>query len=128
SEFFDVHATEQAKTQPKMFASAIGKIVTLLKGLVEAPFDNRRSMLDVTTVMVASEFGRTMRSDGTVDDTGTNHNQFSNSILLGGKGIRSGLVIGALTCATRSRSRRLRTCSSIPCRKRRWGCPSTSQR
>jgi hypothetical protein len=56
----------------------------------------RRSMLDVTTVMVASEFGRTMRSpDGTVDDTGTNHNQFSNSILIGGKGIRGGLVIGA---------------------------------
>ena len=96
SEFFDVHATEQAKTQPRMFGSAIGKIVTLLKGLVDTPFDDRRSMMDVTTVMVASEFGRTMRSpDGTVDDTGTNHNQFSNSILLGGKGIRSGLVIGA---------------------------------
>ena len=53
-------------------------------------------MLDVTTVMVASEFGRTMRSpDAAIDDTGTNHNQFSNSILVGGKGIRGGLVIGA---------------------------------
>ena len=95
-EFFDVHATEQAKTQPRLFASAIGKIVTLIKGLNETPFDDRRSMLDVTTVMVASEFGRTMRSpDAAIDDTGTNHNQFSNSILVGGKGIRGGLVIGA---------------------------------
>jgi uncharacterized protein DUF1501 len=96
SEFFDVHATEQAKAQPALFASAIGKITTLIKGLSETPFDDRRSMLDVTTVMVTSEFGRTMRSaDGPVDDTGTNHNQFSNSILIGGKGIRNGLVIGA---------------------------------
>jgi hypothetical protein len=30
-----------------------------------------------------------------IDATGTNHNQYANSILLGGKGVRSGLVIGA---------------------------------
>ncbi len=95
TEFFDVHATEQAKTQPKLFASAIGKIATLLKGLADTPFDSRRSMFDVTTVMVASEFGRTMRApDAPIDETGTNHNQFSNSILLGGKGIRPDMVIG----------------------------------
>src|SRR5262245_17442584 len=95
TEFFDVHATEQAKKHPKLFASAIGKIATLLKGLVDTPFDQHRSMFDVTTVMVASEFGRTMRQpDAAIDDTGTNHNQFSNSILLGGKGIRPGMVIG----------------------------------
>jgi hypothetical protein len=45
--------------------------------------------------MVASELGRTMRgADLPVDQTGTNHNQFSNSILIGGKGIRAGMVIG----------------------------------
>jgi Protein of unknown function (DUF1501) len=96
SEFFDVHATEQAKAQPKLFTSAIGKIAALFKGLAETPFDDRRSMLDVTTLMVASEFSRTLRAgDAPIDETGTNHNQFSNSILLGGKGIRGGLVIGA---------------------------------
>lgn len=96
SEFFDVHSTEQAKTQPRLFASAIDKIATLLKGLADTPFDGRRSMFDVTTVMVASEFGRTLRAgDAPIDATGTNHNQFSNSILIGGKGIRNGLVIGA---------------------------------
>jgi len=96
SEFFDVHATEQARQQPKLFTSAISKIATLLRGLVETPFDDRRSMFDVTTVMVASEFGRTLRApDAPINATGTNHNQFSNSILLGGKGVRAGLVIGA---------------------------------
>jgi Protein of unknown function (DUF1501) len=96
SEFFDVHAAEQARAQPQLFVSAIGKVATLLKGLAETPFDDRRSMFDVTTVMVASEFGRTMRAPGEpIESTGTNHNQFSNSILLGGKGIRSGLVVGA---------------------------------
>ena len=60
------------------------------------PFDAKRSMLDVTTVMVASEFGRTMRApEMPIQATGTNHNQFANTILLGGKGIRTGLVIGA---------------------------------
>jgi uncharacterized protein (DUF1501 family) len=95
-EQFDVHAVEQARMQPKLFGSAIGRIAELLQGLVDTPFDAKRSMFDVTTVMVASEFGRTLRSlDAPIDKTGTNHNQFSNSVLIGGKGIRGGLVIGA---------------------------------
>jgi uncharacterized protein DUF1501 len=94
-EQFDVHAADQAKLQPKLFASAIGRISELLRGLVDTPFDTKRSMFDVTTVMIASEFGRTLRSlDSPIDNTGTNHNQFSNSVLIGGKGIRGGMVIG----------------------------------
>jgi hypothetical protein len=94
-EQFDVHAPEQAKSQPELFSSAIGKIAVLFKGLIETPYDNRRSMLDVTTVMVTSEFGRTMRApDMPIEATGTNHNQYSNTILLGGKGIKGDLVIG----------------------------------
>lgn len=95
-EQFDVHAPDLAKAQPKLFSDAIGKVAALLKGLTETPFDAKRSMFDVTTVMVASEFGRTMRApEMPIDATGTNHNQFSNSLLLGGKGMRNGLVIGA---------------------------------
>jgi hypothetical protein len=46
--------------------------------------------------MIATEFGRTLRApDMAIDATGTNHNQYSNSILMGGKGIRGGMVIGA---------------------------------
>ena len=90
-----MHAGELAQKQPKLFASAIDKIAALFDGLDETPFDSQRSMLDVTTVMVASEFGRTMRtSNMPIHETGTNHNSLSNSILLGGKGIRGGLVIG----------------------------------
>jgi uncharacterized protein (DUF1501 family) len=95
-EGFDVHAPDQAKSQPKIFTSAISRIATLFKGLSETPFDSKRSLFDVTTVMVASELGRTLRgADLPIDQTGTNHNQFSNSILIGGKGIRAGMVIGA---------------------------------
>ncbi len=95
-EHFDVHAPELAKAQPELFGSAIAKIAALLQGLAETAFDDKRSMFDVTTIMIASEFGRTMRAaDMPIDATGTNHNQYSNTILLGGKGVKSGLVIGA---------------------------------
>ena len=100
SELFDVHAPEQAITQPKLFAGAIDKILTLLDGLCETQFDSKKSMFEVTTVMIASEMGRTFRASGLpVHFTGTNHNQFANSFLLGGKGIRGGLVIGASDAA-----------------------------
>ncbi|HEY7610715.1 MAG TPA: DUF1501 domain-containing protein [Alphaproteobacteria bacterium] len=95
-EYFDVHAADRAKEQPKLFTSAVATIAALLQGLAATPFDERRSMFDVTTVLVASEFGRSLRApDARIDATGTNHNQFSNSILIGGKGIRAGLVVGA---------------------------------
>jgi hypothetical protein len=95
-EQFDVHAPDLAKAQPALFGDAIGKVAALLRGLLETPYDARRSMFDVTTVIIASEFGRTMRAPNLpIDATGTNHNQYANSILLGGKGVRSGLVIGA---------------------------------
>ena len=95
-EQFDVHAPELAKAQPELFGSAIAKITALLQGLAETPYDAKRSMFDVTTIMIASEFGRTMRApDMPIDATGTNHNQYANSILLGGKGVRTGLVVGA---------------------------------
>jgi uncharacterized protein (DUF1501 family) len=100
-EQFDVHAPELARVQPELFGGAIAKVAALLQGLVDTPYDAKRSMFDVTTVMIASEFGRTMRApDMPVGATGTNHNQYSNSILLGGKGIRSGLVVGESDMAT----------------------------
>ncbi len=102
-EQFDVHAADRAKEQPQLFMRAIASIAALLQGLATTAFDKQRSMFDVTTVVVASEFGRTMRiPDSRIDDTGTNHNQFSNSILIGGRGIRGGLVIGASDLARAS--------------------------
>ncbi len=53
--------------------------------------------LGTYTVMISSEFGRTMRQKNAsdVDSTGTDHNPLSNSVLLAGKGIKAGQVIGA---------------------------------
>ncbi len=95
-EAFDVHAADAAKGQPELFKSAITQIAEIFKGLNDTPFNATKSMLDVTTVMVATEMGRSLRVNGLpIDETGTNHNQYCNSFLLGGKGIRGGLVVGA---------------------------------
>lgn len=96
-EDFDTHASSQAKNQPTIFTNTIAKLATIFQSLKDLPFDDKRSILDVTTVMITSEFGRTMKSSpqANVDDTGTDHNALSNSILIGGKGIRGGLVVGA---------------------------------
>jgi len=49
-------------------------------------------------VVVASEFSRTYRTlgfgDAAVNDGGTDHNQSSNFVLIGGKGIKPGLIAG----------------------------------
>jgi hypothetical protein len=95
-EGFDTHAPQDAKKQPKLFSSTAERLALIFQKLVDTPYDSTRSVLDVTTVMVASEFSRTMKNQGSdVADTGTNHNPLNNSILLGGKGIRSGYVVGA---------------------------------
>jgi uncharacterized protein (DUF1501 family) len=54
---------------------------------------------ELTTFMITSEFGRTNRSiefpaGASVGATGSDHNPFSNSALIGGRGIRGGLIVG----------------------------------
>ena len=79
-----------------MFKKTADTIYKILRTLKDTPFDEKRSMFEVTTVMVTSEFGRTMRIDNSpISETGTNHNPLNNSVLLAGKGIKGGLVIGA---------------------------------
>lgn len=91
----DTHAADRAKQQPKMYAEIVSNISEILTYLKQTPYKGGKSLLDVTTVMVSSEFGRTMRQkDRAIDDTGTDHNPLHNSMLLAGKGIRGGLVIG----------------------------------
>jgi hypothetical protein len=92
---FDTHAFQQAIGQPKMFTDYVGRLARIMKAMKSTPYDDKRSMMDVTTFLVTTEFGRTMRAPNTpIDKTGTNHNTLSNSLLIGGKGIRSNLVIG----------------------------------
>jgi hypothetical protein len=92
----DVHSGVDAKLLPDSIREKIvPSIHTILDYLRETPFDNKRSMLDVTTFIVTSEFARTMRqSKVPFEDTGTDHNPLTNTVLLGGKGIKTGYVLG----------------------------------
>ncbi|MGQ0506026.1 MAG: DUF1501 domain-containing protein [Myxococcaceae bacterium] len=91
----DTHDAESAKAQPQLYASVAESIAQVLKYLKETPYDAASSLLDVTTVMVSSEFGRTMRQENLpIDATGTDHNPLCNSLMLAGKGVRGGTVSG----------------------------------
>lgn len=93
---FDTHSPEQAARQPAMFRKLIARFSEILNALVDTPFDENRSLLDVTTVMISSEFSRSMLQTGSrVNNTGTDHNSVSNMFLFAGKGIRAGQVLGA---------------------------------
>jgi hypothetical protein len=94
----DTHAPNDAAKQPKKYAEVVQSIKTIFDYLKSTAYDEARglSLLDVTTVVIASEFGRTNFQEGkSMDQTGTDHNTLSNQIILGGKGVRGGQVIGA---------------------------------
>ena len=94
--FFDNHAPQAAKAQGPSFTELSNRLTRVFQYLAATPYDDHNSLLDVTTVIVGSEFGRTMRQlDRPIDDTGTDHNPLANSVLIGGSGIKGGLVIGA---------------------------------
>ena len=73
-------------------------VFALLKStMFVGPDGNPVPFIERTTVLIASEFGRTTKSEsGTapVGATGSDHNTLSNSILVGGRGIVPGLVVG----------------------------------
>src|SRR5262249_56713886 len=95
---FDNHAPAAAQAQGTSFMQLSTRLARVFNFLAQTPFDDQHSMLDVTTVVVGSEFGRTMRQDGKpIDATGTDHNPLSTSVLIGGPGIQAGLVLRA-TC------------------------------
>jgi hypothetical protein len=56
--------------------------------------------MDVTTVLMTSEFTRTTRQLGsTLAESGTDHNPLSNTVILGGKGIRPNMILGSTDLA-----------------------------
>ncbi|MEM7645790.1 MAG: DUF1501 domain-containing protein [Pseudomonadota bacterium] len=91
----DAHANADNPTQPSLYALVAEKIGETIRLLRETPFDENRSMYDVTTFMVGSEFSRTMRSSfSKFEESGTDHNPLSNSLIVGGKKVKGGQVIG----------------------------------
>jgi hypothetical protein len=93
----DTHDYSEAQRQLEKYQIVANELELIFKKLTEVPFDEEsgQSFLDVTTVMISSEFSRTMRQVGmSIDATGTDHNPLTNTVLLAGKGIRGGLIIG----------------------------------
>lgn len=94
-ENIDAHAPETARQQPVTIQRIVTQLVQTFNYLKNTAFDSTRSFLDVTTVVVGSEFSRTMRQlNHAIDATGTDHNALTNTVLIGGKGIKAGLVVG----------------------------------
>lgn len=92
----DSHAETDAKKIPENYPKITQMIADVFKTLKSTEFSPGKSFLDVTTVVVSSEFTRTMRqSEKPIDNTGTDHNPLGNSVLVGGRGVKKGCVFGA---------------------------------
>lgn len=93
---FDSHAIGSDAEHILLYQNTVSKIAATLNYFKNTAYDSQRSLLDVTTFVVATEFGRTMRQEGQpIETCGTDHNIFCNSFLFAGQGIRGGQVIGA---------------------------------
>lgn len=94
----DTHGPKDAANQPELYKRVVSDIQNVFDFLKSTVFDESRglSLLDVTTIVIASEFGRTNYQEGNaMDQTGTDHDPLSNFLMVGGKGIKGGQVIGA---------------------------------
>ncbi len=94
----DSHDGGAAASQPAIYAAISQQLADVFALLRKTPFDAAGSLsfLDVTSVIVTSEFGRTNRQPGkAIDKTGTDHNRFGGMALVGGKGIEPGLFVGS---------------------------------
>lgn len=93
--FIDSHDPESARRSAETIGSIASQIAQIFKTLKETPSVGGKSLFDRTVVVVASEFSRTMRQlNAPIDNTGTDHNPLCNSVLIGGGGIKGGLVLG----------------------------------
>lgn len=94
---YDVHDNGSCRQQPETFRSTVAQIIELFKFMQDTAYDETQSLFDVTTFVIGSEFSRTMRQQfaPNIDQTGTDHNPLCNSFMIGGKGVKGGLVLGA---------------------------------
>lgn len=91
----DNHDSASAKALPGVITKLMTQLAGVFDTLKATPYDDKRSVFDVTTVLVGSEFARTMRQTyQPIEESGTDHNPMTNTILVAGKGIKGGQVIG----------------------------------
>ncbi len=94
----DAHDSKAAASYPKLTTAIVAQLVEIFDFLKneKVPKSSDKTLMDVTTFVFTSEFSRTMRQVGkSMDQTGTDHNPLGNSVLIGGKGIKGGQILGA---------------------------------
>lgn len=93
----DAHDRGVCSALPTSYEMIVTDLADMLNYLKTTEFSPGKSLLDVTTVMISSEFGRTYRgaSSGSIWTTGTEHNQLINSLVFLGKAIKPGQIIGS---------------------------------
>jgi hypothetical protein len=97
----DTHDHESSTKMPTMATNIADAIAQIFDDLAAIPSSEGRSLLDDTTILIGSEFSRTMRqSYNKFENTGTDHNPLTNTLIVAGKGIVGGLVLGESDFAT----------------------------
>lgn len=90
----DTHGSHRARHIPTLTA-AFDHISKIIKFMKETPYkldpNAKKSLFDMTTVVITSEFSRTTYVEGY---DGTSHNQYNNSCILFGSNVRGGTLIG----------------------------------
>lgn len=90
----DTHDGTSAAAMPGVAKAIVEDIASVFDFLKKTAYDETRSLFDVTTVLVTTEFSRSMRGFGEFETAGNDHNPLTNSLLIAGKGIKGGQVIG----------------------------------
>jgi hypothetical protein len=81
---FDSHSRGEYAGHPRAVARGINAVADIARGLDDVSVGGGRTLLDMTTIVVTSEFSRTPSKN----ELGGKHHWPTNSILLLGKGVR----------------------------------------
>lgn len=91
----DSHDANTASKLPEVIGMYCEAIAAVFDHFASVPMPSGGSLLDHTTFLIGSEFSRTMRQPGAaIDKTGTDHNALTNTLIVGGKGVKGGQIIG----------------------------------
>ena len=91
----DSHQLGRAKKSKKSADGIVRFLDRTLTGLSERMLPNGQSILDASTVVITSEFSRTLRQiDSPIDRSGTDHNLYNNSWIFLGRGVPKDKIIG----------------------------------
>jgi hypothetical protein len=83
---FDSHTRSEYASHPQAVIRGLQAVADIVAGLAGHTLDDGRSLLDMTTVVVTSEFSRTPSKN----ELGGKHHWPTNSMLFLGKGVRPG--------------------------------------